>query len=103
MSKKLSSLLPEICQHWETVQVRICSVVQGCFSDASPGEGVMEVEAGEAGFDFGATSGAGLDSELQPAAARTVAARARDAMLRGEMNFRFVMSGRVPFLSEGIH
>jgi hypothetical protein len=57
---------------------------------------------GAAGVGFGAGSGAGFGVGWQPVAARMAAASVREVMqagMRFEVDFRFVMVSRVPFLA----
>src|ERR1700727_529030 len=86
MSKKVDSSLLASCQHWATVQVRICSLFQLCGA-AVLAEGVM-VAVGE---------GAGFCAE----AARVAAARARLSVRRWIVRMRSFLWFRVLALRSG--
>src|SRR5580698_6474099 len=89
MSKKLSSFLPESCQHWETEQVRIWLSVQLLWG--ASGAGVMvtgdlaSAVAGLPGAVAGVLAGGvAVDAWLasQPMVKRSDAARVQVAMPR---------------------
>src|SRR5580698_9507291 len=86
MSKKLSSFLPESCQHWETEQVRIWLSVQLLWGASAAGVMVTgdlaSAATGLPGAVAGVLAGEAVASELalQPVERKSEAARVQAVM-----------------------